>query len=55
LEEDFSNMELVQKGMKSQGFRGGRTNPKEELSVSNFHKNLYAYLAAETEAERRST
>jgi phenylpropionate dioxygenase-like ring-hydroxylating dioxygenase large terminal subunit len=44
LEEDFSNMAAVQKGMLSRGFEGGRTNPVQEVSVSNFHKTLYDYL-----------
>ena len=44
LEQDFANMELVQKGMWSRGFRGGRTNPVQEITVSNFHKVLYDYL-----------
>jgi phenylpropionate dioxygenase-like ring-hydroxylating dioxygenase large terminal subunit len=44
LEEDFSNMQAVQKGMLSRGFEGGRTNPVQEVSVSNFHKTLYDYL-----------
>jgi phenylpropionate dioxygenase-like ring-hydroxylating dioxygenase large terminal subunit len=44
LEEDFSNMEAVQKGMLSRGFEGGRTSPLQEISVSNFHRTLYDYL-----------
>jgi phenylpropionate dioxygenase-like ring-hydroxylating dioxygenase large terminal subunit len=47
LEEDFSNMIAVQKGMLSRGYHGGRTNPLQELTVSNFHKYLYDYLFAE--------
>jgi phenylpropionate dioxygenase-like ring-hydroxylating dioxygenase large terminal subunit len=46
LEEDFANMQLVQKGMRSRGFRGGRTNPVQERTVSNFHRVLYDYLFA---------
>jgi phenylpropionate dioxygenase-like ring-hydroxylating dioxygenase large terminal subunit len=44
LEEDFSNMQAVQKGMLSRGFEGARTSPVQEVSVSNFHKTLYDYL-----------
>jgi hypothetical protein len=46
LEEDFSNMEDVQKGMRSRGFRGMRTNPVQESVVSNFHRHIYEYLSA---------
>jgi phenylpropionate dioxygenase-like ring-hydroxylating dioxygenase large terminal subunit len=46
LEEDFGNMMQVQKGMLSRGFKGARTNPVQEISVSNFHKVLYEYLSA---------
>ena len=45
LEEDISNMEAVQKGMKSRGFSGMRTNPVQERVVSNFHKHIYEYLS----------
>jgi hypothetical protein len=44
LEEDFSNMEAVHKGMWSRGFHGGRTNPVQERSVMNFHKTLYGKM-----------
>jgi phenylpropionate dioxygenase-like ring-hydroxylating dioxygenase large terminal subunit len=47
LEEDFSNMEATHKGMWSRGFVGGRTNPVQEVSVSNFHKTLYAYYSGQ--------
>jgi phenylpropionate dioxygenase-like ring-hydroxylating dioxygenase large terminal subunit len=47
LEEDFSNMVAVQKGMLSRGFRGARTNPLQELTVSNFHRVLYEYYFAD--------
>jgi phenylpropionate dioxygenase-like ring-hydroxylating dioxygenase large terminal subunit len=43
LEEDFSNMEAVQKGMWSRSFQGARTNPVQESTVSNFHRVLYDY------------
>jgi len=47
LSQDFQNMHEVQRGMKSRGFRGARTNPLQESSISNFHKVLYQYLSRE--------
>jgi hypothetical protein len=44
LSQDLQNMTEVQRGMKSRGFSGARTNPLQETSVSNFHKVLYGYL-----------
>lgn len=44
LYQDFQNMGEVQKGMKSRGFRGARTNPVQELPVSNFHRTLHHFL-----------
>jgi phenylpropionate dioxygenase-like ring-hydroxylating dioxygenase large terminal subunit len=40
LEEDFANMEAVHQGVKSRGFRGARTNPRQEVPVINFHRAL---------------
>ena len=40
LEPDFVNMEEVQRGMKSLGFPGNRTNPVQEVAVSNMHRVL---------------
>lgn len=40
LAQDFSNMEFVQKGMKSSGFRGPLPNPHQEQKVINLHRNL---------------
>jgi phenylpropionate dioxygenase-like ring-hydroxylating dioxygenase large terminal subunit len=45
LEQDFGNIAAVQRGMKSRGFKEARTNPLQEVSVNNFHKTLYRYLA----------
>jgi phenylpropionate dioxygenase-like ring-hydroxylating dioxygenase large terminal subunit len=45
LEEDFANMIAVNAGMKSRGWRGARTNPEEELTVSHFHRHLAEYLS----------
>lgn len=46
LEQDFSNMEQVQAGMHSRGFVSARTNPKQEIAISNYHRVLHRYLAA---------
>lgn len=42
--QDFTNAEAVQKGMKSSGFVASRTNPKQEIPISNFHRTLREYL-----------
>ena len=44
LMQDFSNMEFVQKGMKSSGFRGVQPNPHQEQKVINLHRNLADWL-----------
>jgi nitrite reductase/ring-hydroxylating ferredoxin subunit len=44
LQQDFDNMGEVQRGMKSRGFAGARTNPLQESAVSNFHRALCEYL-----------
>ena len=44
LQQDFDNMPYVQKGMKSRGFKGARPNPRQEVTVYNFHKTLAAYM-----------
>lgn len=40
LEQDFVNMEEVQRGMKSMGFPGNRLNPAQEASIANMHRAL---------------
>jgi hypothetical protein len=45
LEQDLINLRLVQKGMKSRGFEALRTNPVQEVSISNFHRALREYIA----------
>ncbi len=42
--QDFSNMEAVQKGLKSRGFRGNLPNPYQERKVTNLHRNLARYM-----------
>jgi phenylpropionate dioxygenase-like ring-hydroxylating dioxygenase large terminal subunit len=44
LAQDFSNMEWVQRGMKSRGFRGPLPNPHQERKVTNFHRVLSQYM-----------
>jgi phenylpropionate dioxygenase-like ring-hydroxylating dioxygenase large terminal subunit len=44
LGQDFSNMEAVQKGMKSRGYSGAKLNPEQEVVVENFHRTLAAYM-----------
>jgi hypothetical protein len=48
LAQDFSNMQWVQKGMKSRGFRGPLPNPHQERKVTNFHRNLANYMGRGT-------
>jgi len=43
--QDFTNVHDVQRGMASRGFKGSRTNPVQEQSVSNFHRVLQEYLS----------
>lgn len=44
LQQDFDNMPFVQRGMKSRGFQGARPNPRQEVTVYNFHKTLAGYM-----------
>jgi len=44
LSQDFENVAQIQQGMKSRGFSGGRTNPVQELTVSNFHRAICDYV-----------
>ncbi len=44
LAQDFANMEWVQKGMKSRGFRGTLPNPHQEQKITNFHRHLTRYM-----------
>lgn len=45
LEEDFLNLEAVNEGIKSRGWKGARTNPVQEVTVSNFHKSIQRYVS----------
>ncbi|MET0364336.1 MAG: aromatic ring-hydroxylating dioxygenase subunit alpha [Sphingobium sp.] len=44
LAQDFANMQWVQKGMKSRGFRGTLPNPHQEQKITNFHRMLATYM-----------
>lgn len=44
LQQDFDNMEFVQKGMKSSGFRGALPNPHQEQKVINLHRCLAQFM-----------
>ncbi|MBI1182025.1 MAG: Rieske 2Fe-2S domain-containing protein [Alphaproteobacteria bacterium] len=44
-QQDFVNIPEVQKGYRSRGFRGERTNPVQERAISNFHRVLRRFLA----------
>ena len=44
LRQDLSNIEAVQRGMRSKHFKGGRLNPKQEVQISHHHKVLRDYL-----------
>lgn len=40
LEQDFSNIEMLQRGMHSRGFRGAVYNPYQEVAITNFEHQL---------------
>jgi len=42
--QDFINLSHIQRGMKSRGFVGLRTNPLQERAISNFHRSLRRFL-----------
>ncbi len=44
LEQDLTNLRLVQKGMRSRGFSAARTNPVQESSISNFHRAVREFI-----------
>jgi len=49
LEQDFSNVVAVHKGMQSRGFKGARPNPQQESQVSNFHRVLHRFIYGEAD------
>jgi hypothetical protein len=42
--QDFVNLNSLQRGMKSRGFAGQRTNPVQERVIINFHRALRRFL-----------
>ena len=49
LEEDFSNIEAVNRGMKSRGLRDVMLNPVQEVGVRHFHDMLAKFLRSRRE------
>jgi hypothetical protein len=47
LEEDFPNILATNVGIKCRGWRGARTNPVQEISVNNFHRQLAEFVSRE--------
>lgn len=43
-QQDFSNIGEVQKGLKSRGFAGPRTNPVQERAIPHFHRMIREYM-----------
>jgi len=52
LEEDFSNIEAVNRGVKSRGFKGVELNPVQEIGVKHFHEVLTRFLRTDDAATR---
>jgi phenylpropionate dioxygenase-like ring-hydroxylating dioxygenase large terminal subunit len=44
LQQDFQNMEEVQRGMKSSACKSLRPNPVQEIEISNFHRVYHEYV-----------
>jgi hypothetical protein len=42
--DDFKNIPMVHRGMKTRGFAGPQTNPVQELAISNLHRVLHEYI-----------
>ena len=47
LQQDFQNMEEVQRGMKSRAFAAARPSPLQEVEISNFHRVYHRFIGAE--------
>ena len=45
--QDLENIPKIQKGMRSRGFKGGRTSPVQERAIANFHRVLRRFLEDE--------
>lgn len=46
LVQDFGQVELVQKGMKSKNFKFSRMNPEQERQITNMHRLIERYVYA---------
>lgn len=44
LEEDFPNVALAEEGMKCRGWKGAVINPKQETTVSHFHRVMGEFM-----------
>jgi phenylpropionate dioxygenase-like ring-hydroxylating dioxygenase large terminal subunit len=44
LSQDLSNIESIQRGLRSTSIKGGRLNPKQETQISHHHEVLHTYL-----------
>jgi phenylpropionate dioxygenase-like ring-hydroxylating dioxygenase large terminal subunit len=42
--QDLVNLDVIQRGMKTRGFEGQRTNPLQERAIVNFHRALRRFL-----------
>jgi len=42
--QDLVNLNVLQRGMKSRGFAGQRTNPLQERAIVNFHRALRRFM-----------
>jgi phenylpropionate dioxygenase-like ring-hydroxylating dioxygenase large terminal subunit len=47
LAQDYDNLPYMQKGARSRGFKGARTNPVQERIISNFHAALRKHVGRE--------
>ena len=43
-EQDYDNLERVQRGMHSDAFEGLRLNPRQEINLLHMHRGIDAYL-----------
>ena len=42
--QDFENLERLQRGIVSRGFKGSRVNPVQEAAIVNFHRTLRRFM-----------
>lgn len=47
LVQDYMNLPYMQKGVRTRGFKGARTNPSQERIITNFHANLRKLVGRE--------